>query len=152
LNVNVFQECRHALHDSACSAEEDVQPVACGFLLFCALFGSLRSSLLASRVRLGSTFRIGLDRRSLKMDLQSLMDHSCHVESVVIVGLKRTKEYIVERELGNLKSAASLAEINDRLLEAHDNLTGLGIFDAVDITIDKGKKVTPRNNLRSSVR
>jgi outer membrane protein insertion porin family len=80
------------------------------------------------------------------------MDHSCHVESVVIVGLKRTKEYIVERELGNLKSAASLAEINDRLLEAHDNLTGLGIFDAVDITIDKGKKVTPRNNLRSSVR
>lgn len=86
------------------------------------------------------------------MDLQSIMEHPCRVENVVIVGLKRTKEYIVIRELEDLRSATSLAEIQDRLLEAHDNLIGLGIFDAVDITIDKGKKVRSWNNRGSSVR
>lgn len=56
--------------------------------------------------------------------------------TLAISGLKRTREYIVTRELQELSGARNLDEIKDILLDATQTLTDLDIFEAVSFTID----------------
>ncbi|CAL8469714.1 g9256 [Coccomyxa elongata] len=65
----------------------------------------------------------------------AVKDKRLVVEKVTIVGLDRTKAYVVSRELEPVKDARSLDEIKDVLLEAHEHLQSLGIFDGVEVII-----------------
>ena len=56
--------------------------------------------------------------------------------SLAIAGLRRTRQYIVTRELQQLSQARNLEEIKDVLLDATATLTELDIFDGVSFTID----------------
>ena len=56
--------------------------------------------------------------------------------TLAISGLKRTREYIVTRELQELSGARNLDEIKDILLDATQTLTDLDFFEAVSFTID----------------
>ncbi len=71
----------------------------------------------------------------------ALKDKRLVVEKVTIVGLDRTKAYIVSRELEPVKDARSLDEIKDVLLEAHEHLQSLGIFDGVEVIITDSETV-----------
>jgi outer membrane protein assembly factor BamA len=78
----------------------------------------------------------------LDFDLQtSALGERCYVEDVFLSGLKRTNESLVRRELIGLGSASTLQEIKDSLVQVHQSLQTLGIFDAVEITVDKSEKV-----------
>lgn len=73
------------------------------------------------------------------MNLQDeLFNSNVRVENVIVKGLKRTNEHIVMRELENVKRSGTLEEIKDSLFDVHANLMNLGIFKAVDISIDEG--------------
>lgn len=76
-----------------------------------------------------------------KSNLDEVMDKPCKVDKVFISGVKRTKDYILQRELESLKQAQTLQEVHDCLSEAHDRLMALEIFDAVQMTIDESPKV-----------
>ncbi len=64
------------------------------------------------------------------------------VTSVRLSGLERTIPDIIARELSPLQQARSLDEIKDVLLEVHDNLMSLDIFDAVEIIISDSDTVS----------
>lgn len=68
----------------------------------------------------------------------SVKDKPLAVRVVVLRGLERTRHDVISRELLHLTSANSLEEIKDALLEAHDTLKSLQIFDVVDCIIDEG--------------
>lgn len=59
-----------------------------------------------------------------------------------IVGLERTKGDIVRREFARVKDARTLEEVKGAVLEVYENLMALGIFDAVDITVDRDPSVS----------
>lgn len=71
----------------------------------------------------------------------AVKDKRLVVEKVTIVGLDRTKAYIVSRELEPVTDAKSLDEIKDVLLEAHEHLQSLGIFDGVEVIITDSETV-----------
>lgn len=78
----------------------------------------------------------------LDIDVQnSALGERCYVEGVFLSGLKRTNESLVRRELIGLETATTLGEIKDTLVNVHKSLQTLGIFDVVEITIDKSEKV-----------
>ncbi|KAK2079523.1 hypothetical protein QBZ16_001917 [Prototheca wickerhamii] len=54
-----------------------------------------------------------------------------------ILGLERTKGDIVRREFARVRDARTLDEVKDAVLEAYENLMALGIFNAVEITVDR---------------
>ena len=62
--------------------------------------------------------------------------------SVRLSGLERTVPDIVARELLPIQQARSLDEIKDVLLEVHDSLMSLDIFDAVEIIISDSDTVS----------
>ncbi|KAK9784757.1 hypothetical protein WJX73_001773 [Symbiochloris irregularis] len=68
----------------------------------------------------------------------SIKDKPLGVRVVVLRGLERTKHDVVARELLQLTFANSLEQIKDALLEAHDTLKSLQIFDVIDCIIDEG--------------
>lgn len=79
----------------------------------------------------------------LDFDLQTVaLGERCYVEDVFLSGLKRTNESLVRRELIGLGSASTLQEIKDGLVKVHQSLQTLGIFNAVEITVDKSEKVS----------
>ncbi|GAB4818843.1 hypothetical protein N2152v2_005889 [Parachlorella kessleri] len=74
----------------------------------------------------------------------------CKVEKLGLIGLKRTKNGLVLRELLKVRDARTLDEIKDTLLEAYEELMGLDIFEAVEVVVDadeKGRK--DRCNVRA---
>lgn len=71
----------------------------------------------------------------------ALLQQMCRVDRIMLSGLKRTNEEVVKRELEGLAAARTLEEILNLLQEAHTRLEGLGIFQAVEITIDESPKV-----------
>lgn len=71
----------------------------------------------------------------------AVKDKPLKIQHVFIRGLGRTKDYIVARELQPVTECQTLEEIKDFMLEAHDNLESLGIFDAVEIIIGDGDSV-----------
>jgi hypothetical protein len=58
------------------------------------------------------------------------------VDRIVLMGLHRTKQTIVLRELAKMRRSGTLEEIKDSLLNVHAALMDLGIFEAVDVSID----------------
>lgn len=54
------------------------------------------------------------------------------------MGLKRTNQTIVLREVAKMPRSGTLEEIKDGLLDVHVALMDLGIFQAVDVSIDSG--------------
>lgn len=58
-----------------------------------------------------------------------------------ILGLERTKGDIVRREFARVRDARTLDEVKDAVLEAYENLMALGIFNAVEITVDRDPSV-----------
>lgn len=74
------------------------------------------------------------------MTLQDeLFAKTVKVERIVVMGLRRTNETIVLRELARMKRSGTLEEIKDSLLDVHAALMDLGIFQAVDVSISDGK-------------
>ena len=73
---------------------------------------------------------------------EDVMNKPVRVEKIILLGLKRTKEEIVLRELENLKRSGTLEEIKDSILIVHANLMALGIFQGVEITIADGSGVS----------
>ena len=71
------------------------------------------------------------------------------VNVVVLKGLKRTRHYIVARELQHLPQASNLDELKDALLEVWAALLRLQIFDAVDVVMDEGRQLPARSALIS---
>lgn len=61
------------------------------------------------------------------------------VDRIVVMGLRRTNETIVLRELTKMKRSGTLEEIKDSLLDVHAALMDLGIFQAVDVSIADSK-------------
>ncbi|EIE18252.1 hypothetical protein COCSUDRAFT_60448 [Coccomyxa subellipsoidea C-169] len=73
----------------------------------------------------------------------AVKDKRLKVEQVIINGLDRTRAYIVSRELEPVQEANSLDEIKDVLLEAHEHLLSLGIFDGVEVIITDSETGQP---------
>ncbi|KAL4421736.1 hypothetical protein ABPG77_002352 [Micractinium sp. CCAP 211/92] len=71
---------------------------------------------------------------------QRLADAQCRVDRILLVGLERTKQDLVEAELRRLKHGRTLEEIRDAAMAAHDELMALDIFDAVDLVLTEGSK------------
>lgn len=63
------------------------------------------------------------------------------VEKVMIIGLDRTKEYIVSREMEPFEDARSLDEIKDAALEVQESLMSLDVFDGVEVIITDSETV-----------
>jgi outer membrane protein assembly factor BamA len=83
----------------------------------------------------------------------AVKDKRLKVEQIIINGLDRTKTYIVARELeAPLEEATSLEEIKDVLLEAHEHLQALGIFDGVEVIITDSETVLLQLQLSSVIR
>jgi hypothetical protein len=62
-------------------------------------------------------------------------DKPLSVQKVIFKGLERTKPYLVAREFEPIQDAQTLDEIKDVMMEAHDNLMALDVFDAVEVII-----------------
>ena len=60
---------------------------------------------------------------------------SIYIDSIVISGNKKTKEYVIQREI--LQSRGSYLD-SVRLIEDKNRLYNLGIFPTVDINYDNG--------------
>lgn len=73
---------------------------------------------------------------------EDVKGNRCKVEKLAVLGLKRTKQQLVLRELLKVQGATTLDEIKDTLLDAYENLVGLDIFDAVEIVIDADERVS----------
>ena len=74
---------------------------------------------------------------------EDVKDKRLYATNVRLSGIERTKPELIERELQPLKDARSLDEIKDVLLEIHDNLMALDIFDAVEIIVGDSDMVRP---------
>ncbi|CAL5228989.1 g12227 [Coccomyxa viridis] len=66
---------------------------------------------------------------------EEVKDKKLVATNVLLSGNERTKAVIIARELQPLQQARSLDEIKDALLEIHDSLMSLDVFDAVEIII-----------------
>ena len=90
----------------------------------------------------------GHDHTSMPSDFdfhstyEAVKDKPLRVQKVLIKGLERTKPSIVARELGHVQEAQSLDEIKDAMLEAHDVLNSLDIFNGVEIIISDSGMVS----------
>lgn len=73
---------------------------------------------------------------------EDVMSKPVRVEKIILLGLKRTKEEIVLRELEALKRSGTLEEIKDSILIVHANLMALDIFQGVEITLADGTAVS----------
>lgn len=73
---------------------------------------------------------------------EEIKDKPCEVSKISVVGLKRTKEDIVMRELIKAREAKTLEDIQITLLDVTSDLMYLDVFGDVDITIDQGEKVS----------
>jgi hypothetical protein len=73
-------------------------------------------------------------------DVEELMSRPLRVTSVKIHGGK-TKTYLVFREFSPIRKARTVAEVVKAAEEACNNLTALGIYDAVQIVLDEGDPV-----------
>lgn len=71
----------------------------------------------------------------------AVKDKPVRVQKVVIQGLERTKGEIIARELQPVQNARTLDELKDVLLEAHDALDSLDIFEGVEIVIGDSNTV-----------
>mgnify|MGYP000476027505 CR=1 FL=1 len=60
---------------------------------------------------------------------------SNYIDTIIISGNKKTKEYVIEREI--LQSSNSYLD-SAVLIEDKNRLYNLGIFSTVDISYDKG--------------
>lgn len=76
-------------------------------------------------------------------------DKPLSVDKVIIKGLERTKSYLVARELEPLQQARSLDEIKNVMIDAHENLKSLDVFNGVEVIITDSDTV--RNLHRSSI-
>ena len=56
-------------------------------------------------------------------------------------GIERTKGYVVARELEDVRAARTLEEVLESLQAVHSALDSLGIFEAVEINIDRSDAV-----------
>ena len=56
-------------------------------------------------------------------------------------GIERTKGYVVARELEEVRAARTLEEVLEALQGVHSALDSLGIFEAVEIVIDRSGAV-----------
>jgi hypothetical protein len=74
---------------------------------------------------------------------EEIKDKPCDVSNISVVGLKRTKEDIVMRELIKVREAKTLEDIQIALLDVTSDLMDLDVFGGVDVTIDQGEKVRP---------
>jgi hypothetical protein len=74
---------------------------------------------------------------------EEIKDKPCEIFNISVVGLKRTKEDIVMRELIKAREANTLEGIQIALLDVTSDLMDLDVFGGVDITIDQGEKVSP---------
>jgi hypothetical protein len=74
---------------------------------------------------------------------EEVKDKRLYATNVRLSGIERTKPELIERELQPLKDARSLDEIKDVLLEVHENLMALDIFDAVEIIVGDSDMVRP---------
>ena len=66
---------------------------------------------------------------------EAVKDKPLRVQKVFIKGLERTKPSIVSREMEPVAEAQCLDEIKDAMLEVHEALDSLDIFNAVEIVI-----------------
>ncbi len=68
---------------------------------------------------------------------------SAHTKMVRLAfqGIERTKGYVVARELEDVRAARTLEEVLEALQGVHSALDSLGIFEAVEINIDRGDAV-----------
>ena len=73
---------------------------------------------------------------------EDVKDKKLVATNVLLSGNERTKSVIIARELQPLQQARSLDEIKDALLEIHDNLMSLDVFDAVEIIISDSDLVS----------
>ncbi len=73
---------------------------------------------------------------------EEVKDKKLVATNVLLSGNERTKPVIIARELEPLQQARSLDEIKDALLEIHDNLMALDVFDAVEIIISDSDLVS----------
>ena len=73
---------------------------------------------------------------------EEVKDKKLVATNVLLSGNERTKPVIIARELKPLQQARSLDEIKDALLEIHDNLMSLDVFDAVEIVISESDLVS----------
>ena len=78
----------------------------------------------------------------MSLEEEKFFSQHIRVEDVKLEGLGRTKEHIVLREVDQLKKAGTLKEIKDAMLTARSNLEALNIFDAVQLTLDSGHRVS----------
>ena len=78
---------------------------------------------------------------------EEVKDKKLVATNVLLSGNERTKNTIIARELQPLQQARSLDEIKDALLEIHDNLMALDVFDAVEIIISDSDLVSDRSLL-----
>ena len=60
---------------------------------------------------------------------------------LALQGIERTKGYVVARELEDVRAARTLEEVLEALQGVHSALDSLGIFEAVEINIDRGDAV-----------
>lgn len=71
----------------------------------------------------------------------AVKDKPVRVQQVLIQGLERTKDEIIMRELEPVQHVRTLDELKDVLLEAHDALDSLDIFEGVEIVIGDSNTV-----------
>ena len=76
---------------------------------------------------------------------EEVKDKKLVATNVLLSGNERTKSVIIARELQPLQHARSLDGIKDALLEIHDNLMSLDVFDAVEIIISDSDLVSGRS-------
>lgn len=90
------------------------------------------SRMRAERARMEGVFhRISSERVPLR------------VHDVVIKGNMKTKESLIEAEIGALKTATSVQELLQAATIANARLQKLDIFDSVNITLDSGPSELP---------
>ena len=102
---------------------------------------SQRSTKIAELPNMASDFPINTPEEFQKV-YEEVKDKKLVATNVLLSGNERTKSAIIARELQPLQQARSLDEIKDVLLEIHDNLMSLDVFDAVEIIISDSDLVS----------
>ncbi|KAJ1453597.1 surface antigen-domain-containing protein [Pelagophyceae sp. CCMP2097] len=63
-------------------------------------------------------------------------DEPCRVARVVVRGLVRTREYVVEEEFDEVKAATSMGEVVSAAQRGVAGLLGLNLFETVDVSVE----------------
>eukprot|EP00897_Mesotaenium_endlicherianum_P001726 jgi/Mesen1/1581/ME000134S00703 len=91
---------------------------------------------------------LGIEEREEEEELEGITydvirDKPCRVHDIILSGNNRTKDWIILKELEDVRKAETFDDLQRALAHAWKELNRLGIFERVDITCDEGPSELP---------